>query len=81
MDSSYHIDVPPGFDDSDDESQVHPMARRLFTGRTAAEVFAKAERWVGEHPVFLADVSWNWHHDEPEPFVLAVYFTFELAGE
>jgi hypothetical protein len=23
------------------------------------------------------DVSWDWMHDEPEPFVLSVYFTFE----
>ena len=57
------------------------MARRLFTGRTAAEVFAKAGRWAGEQHVFLVDVSWNWSHDEPEPFMLSVYFTFELDDE
>jgi hypothetical protein len=42
-----------------------------------AEVFAKAGRWISEHRVFLADVSWNWAHEEPEPFILSVYFTFE----
>lgn len=57
------------------------MARRLFTGHTAAEVFGKAQRWVGEHSVFLVDVSWNWAHDETEPFILSVYFTFELDPE
>ncbi len=54
------ITVPPGFvdsDDSDDEAQVHPMARRLFPGRTPAEVFAKAQQWVGEHEVRLVDVA------------------------
>jgi hypothetical protein len=77
MDPDYCITVPPGFDDSDDEAQVHPMARRLFPGRTPAEVFAKAQQWVGEHDVKIVDVSWNWAYDEPEPFTLAVYFTFE----
>ena len=81
MDPRYCIDVPPGFDDSDDDAQVHPMACRLFGARTAAEVFAKAGQWVSEHDVFLVDVSWNWRHDEPEPFLLAVYFTFELDPE
>ena len=51
------------------------MARRLFSARTTAEVLAKAQQWVDEHDVFLNDVSWNWAHDEPEPFTLAVYFT------
>jgi hypothetical protein len=27
--------------------------------------------------VRIVDVSWNWAHDEPEPFTLRVYFTFE----
>lgn len=57
MDSDYCIDVPAGFDDSDEDSQVHPMPRRLFSARTAAEVFAKAEQWAGEHKVFLVDVG------------------------
>jgi hypothetical protein len=61
MDPDYCIAVPPGFDDSDDEAQVHPMARRLFPGRTPAEVFAKAQQWVGEHDVRIVDVE----EDEP----------------
>jgi hypothetical protein len=73
----YSIIVPPGFDDSDDEAQVHPMARRLFPGRTPAEVFAKAQQWVGKHDLTVVDVSWKSWHDEPDPFTLAVYFTFE----
>jgi hypothetical protein len=77
VDSDYCIDVPPGFDDSDDEGQVHPMARRLFVGHTAAEVFAKVQHWVSQHRVFLVDVSWNRLPDEPQPFMLSVYFTFE----
>ena len=52
------------------------MARRLFSGRTAAEVFAKAQHWVSEHEVFLVDVSWNWVHDEPER-AYSVCFTVE----
>ena len=55
----YSIIVPPGFDDSDDEAQVHPMARRLFPGRTPAEVFAKAAQWVGKHDLTVVDVSWK----------------------
>ncbi|WP_016700755.1 hypothetical protein [Actinoalloteichus spitiensis] len=79
MDDDYRLDVPASFDDSDDEDgQVHPIARRLFSGATAAEVFEKARRWVSEHDVFLIDVSWNWLHDEPEPFWLSVYFRFEF---
>jgi len=57
MDPGYCIDVPPGFDDSDEDAQVHPTARRLFSARTTAEVFAKAQQWVSEHNVFLVDVS------------------------
>jgi hypothetical protein len=81
MDPDYCIDVPAGFDDSDEEGQVHPVARRLFAARTAAEVFAKAQQWVGEHNVFLNDVSWNWAYDEPEPFTLSIYFSFERDDE
>ena len=28
--------------------------------------------------VFLVDVSWDFAHDEDEPYTLSVYFTFEL---
>ena len=40
------------------------MARLMFSGNTAAEVF-------------LVDVSWSHMHDEPEPYYLTIYFTFE----
>jgi len=81
MDSGYRISVPAGFDDSgDDEGQVHAIARRLFTATSAAEVFDKARRWVARHDVFVVDVSWDWMHDEPEPFVLSLYFSFAPAG-
>ena len=76
MDPDYCLDVPAGFDDSDDDGQVYPVACRLFAARTAAEVFAKAQQWVSRHDVFLVDVSWTWAHDEPEPFTMAVYFSF-----
>ncbi|MFE6489270.1 hypothetical protein ACFVGN_40950, partial [Streptomyces sp. NPDC057757] len=62
-------------------SQVHPMARKLFTATTAAEAFGKAQAWVGEHDVFLIDVSWDFAHDEDEPCTLSIYFTFELEPE
>ncbi|GAA1652685.1 hypothetical protein [Actinoplanes couchii] len=78
MTSDYTLDVPEDFDDSTDEDgQVHPVARRIFTADTAAEVFGKAQTWIAANQVFLVDVSWNWMHDEPEPFMLSVYFTFE----
>jgi hypothetical protein len=34
----------PGFDDSDDAAQVHPIARRMFPGRTPAEVYPAVGR-------------------------------------
>ncbi|WP_066952814.1 hypothetical protein [Streptomyces lushanensis] len=78
---SLRLDVPEGFDDTDDDTQVHPMARKLFTGATAAEVFGKAHEWVSEQRVFLVDVSWDFAHDEDEPCTLSVYFTFEPDPE
>ncbi|MCC3650449.1 hypothetical protein LIX60_02830 [Streptomyces sp. S07_1.15] len=75
------LDVPEGFDDSDAESQVHPMARKLFSATTAAGVFGKAQEWVREHNVRLVDVSWDFLYDEDEPYCLNVYFTFELDLE
>ncbi|MGW0704913.1 hypothetical protein ACWD4G_02870 [Streptomyces sp. NPDC002643] len=33
------LTVPAGFDDSDADSQVHPMARKLFPAATAADAF------------------------------------------
>ncbi|MFB7271716.1 hypothetical protein [Streptomyces sp. NPDC056244] len=75
------LEVPEGFDDSDAESQVHPMARKLFPATTAADAFRKASEWVAEHEVFLVDVSWGFDYDEDEPYVLSIYFTFELEPE
>lgn len=57
------------------------MARRLFTAETAADVFGKAGRWIARHNVRVADVSWDLMHDEAEPFVLSVYFTFEIEPD
>lgn len=75
------LEVPEGFDDSDAESQVHPMARKLFPATTAAGAFGKAQEWVRDHNVRLVDVSWDFLYDEDEPHVLSVYFTFEPDPE
>ncbi|ATL69364.1 hypothetical protein [Nocardia terpenica] len=81
MNPDYCIDIPPGFDDSDEDSQVHPIACRQFSASTAAEVFGKAQHWISQHNVFLIDVSWTCAYGESEPFVLAVYFSFEDTAE
>ncbi|WP_314178421.1 hypothetical protein [Streptomyces winkii] len=81
LDPGLCLDVPEGFDDSDADSQVHPMARKLFTGTTAADTFGKAQEWVGGHDVFLVDVSWDYAYDEDEPYTLSIYFTFELEPD
>ncbi|MEU9125432.1 hypothetical protein AB0C96_37350 [Streptomyces sp. NPDC048506] len=75
------LDVPEGFDDSDAETGVHPVARKLFPATTAADAFAKAHEWVREHRIRLVDVSWDLLHDEDEPHCLSIYFTFELDPE
>ncbi|RKN10938.1 hypothetical protein D7319_07305 [Streptomyces radicis] len=81
LDPGLRLDVPEGFDDSDAETQVHPMARKLFPAVTAADAFRKAHEWIAAHDVFLVDVSWGFDHDEDEPHVLSIYFTFELDPE
>ena len=81
IDPGLCLDVPEGFDDSGAENQVHPVARKLFPATTAAGAFRKAGEWVAEQDVFLVDVSWDFMHDEDEPFVLSVYFVFEAAPE
>ncbi|MEU2719933.1 hypothetical protein ACFW4X_09670 [Streptomyces smyrnaeus] len=81
LDPDLCLEVPEGFDDSDAETGVHPIARKLFHGTTAAEVFRKAQEWVGEQDVFLVDVSWDYLHDEDEPYWLTIYFRFELDPE
>jgi hypothetical protein len=59
-----NVDVPSGFDDCDDDSQV-PMVRRQFFAYTATTLFVKAQQWVSEYNVFIVDVSWNWARNEP----------------
>ncbi|NJQ00257.1 hypothetical protein [Streptomyces zingiberis] len=80
LNPSYSLDVPEDFDDSDAETGVHPMARKLFLGKNAAQVFSKAHAWVAEHDIHIADVSWDFLTDEDEPYCLSVYFTFELPA-
>jgi hypothetical protein len=81
IDPDLCIDVPQGFDDSDAENQVHPMASKFFPAVTAAEAFRKAHEWVRDHDVLLADVSWDWQDDEDQPYVLRIYFRFEPEPE
>lgn len=81
LDPNFCLDVPEGFDDSDDETGVHPIARKLFPGTTAAEAFRKAHEWLREQSVRLVDVSWDFCPGEDEPYTLSIYFTFELEPE
>lgn len=82
IDPNRCLDVPEGFDDSDDdEGQVHPIARRLFMATTAAGAFGKAQEWVGKHEIRVADVSWDHFFGEDEPYALSLYFIFELDDE
>ena len=59
IDPDLCIELPAGFDDSDSESQVHPIARKMFFGRTNAEVFGKAQLWASEQNVHLIDAAWD----------------------
>ncbi|MEU6705449.1 hypothetical protein [Streptomyces wuyuanensis] len=77
LDPRFCLDVPKGFDDSDAETGVHAMARKLFPATTAAEAFKKAHDWVRGQGVRLVDVSWDFFHDEDEPYCLSIYFVFE----
>ncbi|CAL9469980.1 hypothetical protein [Streptomyces sp. enrichment culture] len=81
IDPDLCVEVPKGFDDSDAESQVHPIARKMFMATTAAGAFGKAQEWVGENDVFLIDVSWDHLFDEDEPYTLTIYFGFELDDD
>ncbi|MBZ6230113.1 hypothetical protein [Streptomyces olivaceus] len=81
IDPDLCLEVPEGFDDSDAETQVHPIARKMFMARSAAGAFGKVQEWVGENGVFLVDVSWAYLYDEDEPYTLTVYFRFELDDE
>ncbi|GFE27367.1 hypothetical protein YWIDRAFT_07533 [Streptomyces sp. SceaMP-e96] len=81
LDRNFCLDVPEGFDDSDAETGVHPIARKLFLGATAAEAFGKAHEWLREQSVRLVDVSWTVLDGEDEPCTLSIYFAFELDPE
>ncbi|MFF4246710.1 hypothetical protein ACFYY2_19900 [Streptomyces sp. NPDC001822] len=84
MNHDFRLPVPASFDDSDADAQVHPVARLLFSARSAAEVFGEAQQWMNEHEhqLSVVDVSWNYADGEPEPFTLALYFVFdEEPGE
>lgn len=81
MSDDYRLNVPPGFDDSDADSQVHPIARLMFDARTNAEAFGKAQRWVETHDVRVMDVSWDHWAGEDFTVSLTIYFTFEYGPE
>ncbi|MEV6395453.1 hypothetical protein AB0M39_11845 [Streptomyces sp. NPDC051907] len=81
LDPNLCLDVPEDFDDSDAETGVHPMARKLFPATTAAGAFEKAHEWVREHRIRVVDVSWDFCHDEDEPHCLSIYFTFESQSQ
>ena len=75
-------DVPADFDDSTDpEGQVHAIARRVFTGTTNVDVFAKAQAWLSSYDVLLIDLSCDYLHDEPAPVCVTLYFRFKDADE
>ncbi|MGY1438118.1 hypothetical protein [Streptomyces reniochalinae] len=80
-DSDFCLDVPEDFDDADDETGVYPIAKKLILGATAADVFRKAHEWVRNHDIRLTDVSWDHMCDEDQPYVMSMYFTFELDSE
>ncbi|MFE9687746.1 hypothetical protein [Streptomyces sp. NPDC006285] len=80
LNPSFSLDVPEGFDDSEAETGVHPIARKLFLGVSAAHVFSKAHAWVGEQDIRISDVSWDFLDGEDEPHCLSLYFTFELPS-
>ncbi|GAA4899763.1 hypothetical protein [Streptomonospora salina] len=91
IDPDLCIEVPADFDDSGSESQVHPIARKMFSGRTNAEVFRKAQVWADGLNVHLLDVAWDKAElgggaideisGEELPYTLTVYFSFEFEDE
>ncbi|GGZ40785.1 hypothetical protein [Streptomyces bluensis] len=78
LNPDFCLDVPDGFDDSEAETGVHPVARKLFLGSSPAQVFSKAHTWVSEHDVHIQGLSWDFLDGEGEPHCLSMYFTFEL---
>lgn len=81
IDPDLCIEVPADFDDSDSESQVHPIARKMFFGRTNAEVFGKAQLWASEQNVHLIDAAWDEMYGETNPYALTLYFSFEFEDD
>ncbi|MFJ7235699.1 hypothetical protein ACIQWB_00935 [Streptomyces olivaceus] len=81
IDPDLCLEVPEGFDDSDAETGVHPIACKLFPAETAADAFRKVHEWLREQDVRLVDVSWSHLDDEDQPYWLSVYFVFELDPE
>lgn len=73
-----HLMVPDRFDDSDADSQVHPVARKMFFGSRMADPFAEAAEWITAHDVRVLDTAWeNAPAGEEFSCVLSVYFVFE----
>lgn len=81
IDPSYALDVPRGFDDADEDTCVHPIARKLFLGTDNSTPFARAQEWIAANPVRVADLSWDHLHGEAQPYCLSLYFTFETDDE
>ncbi|MFR0355173.1 hypothetical protein [Streptomyces sediminimaris] len=76
-----HLMVPDDFDDSDAESQVHPMARKMFFGSIMAEPFEAASTWIAAHDIRVIDTAWEIAPAGEEfAYVLSLYFTFEDDG-
>ena len=75
------VEVPDHFDDSDADSQVHAVAKRLFFSPTNAGAFAAAHEWISAHAIHVLDTSWNSFPGEESPFCLGVYFTFDPDDE
>ncbi|MER5713993.1 hypothetical protein [Streptomyces sp. NPDC002132] len=77
-----HLMVPDDFDDSDADSQVHPVGRKFFFGSRMAEPFEEAAEWIAAHDVRVSDTAWEIAPaDEQFQYVLRVYFTFEDDGK
>lgn len=76
-----YLMVPNDFDDSNADSQVHPVARKMFFGSVMAEPFKEASEWIAAHDVRVIDTAWEIAAAEEEfSYVLSVYFTFEDDG-
>lgn len=77
VDPDLYLQVPSGFDDSDEDAQVHPIARLLFHAQTPAEAFDQARQWLEGRTVTVVDVSWHHLVGEERPYELNLYFVFD----